>query len=58
MGIRVGIIVECEDGYLKGGRGGMTAVEKDGKNPETQQLQTDQVPETITGPRYRPGFEM
>jgi predicted dehydrogenase len=31
MGVRVGIIVECEKGILKGGRGGMTAVENDGK---------------------------
>lgn len=31
MGTRVGIIAECEKGYLKGGRGGMIALEPDGK---------------------------
>lgn len=31
MGVRVGIVVECEKGFLKGGRGGMHAVELDGK---------------------------
>ncbi len=31
MGTRVGIIAECEKGYLKGGRGGMVAMERDGK---------------------------
>jgi len=31
MGMRVGIIAECENGYLKGGRGGMMALEPDGK---------------------------
>lgn len=31
MGTRVGIIAECEKGYLKGGRFGMVAVEPDGK---------------------------
>lgn len=31
MGTRVGIIAECEKGILKGGRGGMVAVEPDGK---------------------------
>lgn len=30
-GIRVGIIVKCEKGILKGGRGGMMAVESDGR---------------------------
>lgn len=31
MGIYVGIIAECEKGYLKGGRGGMVALEPDGR---------------------------
>lgn len=31
MGTRVGIIAECEKGILKGGRGGMQAVELDGR---------------------------
>lgn len=31
MGTRVGIIAECEKGFLKGGRGGMVALEPDGK---------------------------
>ena len=31
MGTRVGIIAECENGFLRGGRGGMVAMEKDGK---------------------------
>jgi len=31
MGTRVGIIAECERGILKGGRGGMQAVELDGR---------------------------
>jgi hypothetical protein len=31
MGTRVGIIAECEKGYLKGGRGGMVALAPDGK---------------------------
>ncbi|WP_158279753.1 Gfo/Idh/MocA family protein [Coraliomargarita sinensis] len=31
MGTRVGIVAECEKGYLKGGRFGMMAVEPDGK---------------------------
>lgn len=31
MGTRVGIIAECENGYLKGGRGGMVALAPDGK---------------------------
>ena len=31
MGTRVGIIAECENGILKGGRGGMMAVENDGR---------------------------
>jgi predicted dehydrogenase len=31
MGTRVGIIAECEKGYLKGGRFGMVALERDGK---------------------------
>lgn len=31
MGTRVGIIAECERGYLKGGRGGMMALDLDGR---------------------------
>ncbi|MEO0508383.1 MAG: Gfo/Idh/MocA family oxidoreductase [Verrucomicrobiota bacterium] len=31
MGTRVGIVAECEGGFLKGGRGGMVAVEPDEK---------------------------
>lgn len=31
MGTRVGIIAECEKGFLKGGRGGMMAVQPDGR---------------------------
>ncbi|HKK19364.1 MAG TPA: Gfo/Idh/MocA family oxidoreductase [Opitutales bacterium] len=31
MGTRVGIIAECEKGYLKGGRFGMVALESDGE---------------------------
>lgn len=31
MGTRVGIIAECENGFLKGGRGGMVALEPDGR---------------------------
>jgi predicted dehydrogenase len=31
MGTRVGIIAECENGILKGGRGGMMAMENDGR---------------------------
>lgn len=31
LGVRIGIIAECEKGILKGGRGGMMAVELDGK---------------------------
>lgn len=31
LGTRVGIIAECEKGILKGGRGGMVAVESDGR---------------------------
>ena len=31
MGTRVGIIAECENGFLKGGRGGMVALKPDGK---------------------------
>ena len=31
MGTRVGIIAECEKGFLKGGRGGMVALQPDGK---------------------------
>ncbi len=31
LGTRVGILAECERGILKGGRGGMVAVELDGK---------------------------
>ena len=30
-GVRVGIVVHCENGILKGGRGGMTAYKLDGK---------------------------
>lgn len=33
IGTRVGIIAECEKGILKGGRGGMVAVEHDGRTP-------------------------
>ena len=33
LGTRVGIIAECEKGILKGGRGGMVAVEHDGRTP-------------------------
>lgn len=32
MGTRVGIIAECEKGYLKGGRGGMVALQPDGRS--------------------------
>lgn len=31
LGTRVGIIAECENGYVKGGRNGMMAVKSDGK---------------------------
>jgi len=31
MGTRVGIIAECENGFLKGGRGGMVALQPDGR---------------------------
>lgn len=30
-GIRVGILIECENGYIKGGRGGMVATELDAR---------------------------
>lgn len=47
MGTRVGIIAECEKGYLKGGRGGMVALEPDGKTI-TQRFKGD-------GGRAHPG---
>lgn len=31
LGTRVGIVAECENGILRGGRGGMVAVESDGR---------------------------
>jgi len=62
MGTRVGIIAECEKGYLKGGRGGMVAVEPDGPSiqvkPASGEVTTPNVPAELIGPHYRKGYEV